>query len=235
MKIVIDPHYQHNAPFIAQLPRLFDEGQVELIYAKRNQVGRVSHQGEAMIVKRFKRVNVVQRVVYSFFRKTKAERAYLFAEEYRRRGIMTPRRVAYMERRQWGLFTVGYFVSAEAQGTECHLLLREVKDFDVKLADAVAEQVVLMHSRGVLHGDLNLSNFLCTADSDGYHFTMIDINRSKFTTGMPSDNACLKNLVRLTHRRDLYDYLVRSYARQRGWDEDATAVTALQLLNKFEH
>ncbi len=235
MKIVIDPRYQRHAAFITQLPQLFDEGRVEMIYAKRNQVGRVSHQGVTMIVKRFKRVNPAQQVAYSFFCKTKAERAFLFADEYRRRGILTPDRVAYMERREWGLFTVGYFVSTEAQGTECHLLLREVKEFDTRLADAVAAQVVLMHSRGVLHGDLNLSNFLCTADGDGYRFTMIDINRSKFTEGMPDDAVCLKNLVRLTHRRDLYEYLVRSYARQRGWAEDATAVAALQLLNKFEH
>lgn len=235
MKIVIDPHYQDHADFIGSIPRLLDNGEAEMVYDKRNQVARVRHQGVTMMVKRFKRVNVVQRVVYTFFRRTKAERAYLFAEEYRQRGIETPRRVAYMECRECGLFTVGYFVSEEAAGTECHLLLREVKVFETRLADAVAAQVLLMHSKGVLHSDLNLSNFLCTSDGNGYHFTMIDINRSRFTTGMPSDDDCLKNLVRLTHRRDLYEYLVRSYARQRGWDEETTAARAIQLLNKFEH
>ena len=92
-----------------------------------------------------------------------------------------------------------------------------------------------MHSRGVLHGDLNLSNFLYRTADDGYHFTMIDINRSHFTDGWPTDSQCLDNLVRLTHRRDLYEYLVKSYARQRGWDEETTAASALRLLEKFEH
>ena len=103
------------------------------------------------------------------------------------------------------------------------------------LADAVAAQVVLMHSRGILHGDLNLSNFLCTEQDGHFHFSMIDINRSHFCEGFPTDEACLHNLVRMTHRRDLYEYLIRSYARQRQWDEDATAGKALLLLDHFEN
>ena len=73
-----------------------------------------------------------------FFRKTKAARAYLFAQEFRRRGIDTPREVAYIETGGGRLFLTGYFVSLEAPGTETHLLLREVKDFSHELADAVA-------------------------------------------------------------------------------------------------
>ena len=234
MKIVVAPEYDVLASEIARLPLLMEEGQGETVYDGRNRVARFIVGGRSVMVKRFKRVNPVQQVVYTFFRKTKAERAYRYADEFSRRGVQTPQRIAYMECREWGLFTVGYFVSAEAEGTGCHELLREVEDFDRGLADAVAGQVLLMHSSGVLHGDLNLTNFLCTKEDDGYHFTMIDINRSKFTAGMPSDEACLKNLVRLTHRRDLYDCLVRCYARRRGWDEDATAAKALRLLERFE-
>ncbi|MBR6828518.1 MAG: hypothetical protein IKM76_10280, partial [Prevotella sp.] len=184
---------------------------------------------------RYKPVNALQRVVYTFFRKTKAARAYLFAQEFRRRGIDTPREVAYIETGSGRLFLTGYFVSLEAPGTETHLLLREVRDFSHELADAVARQILTMHSHGVLHGDLNLSNFLCTEEDGQYRFTMIDINRSHFTDGMPDDEACLQNMVRTTHRRDLYEYLVRSYARLRQWDEQQTADRALRLLEKFEN
>ena len=51
----------------------------------------------------------------------------------------------------------------------------------------------------------------------------------------PSNKECLKNLVRTTHRRDLYEYLVASYARQRGWDEKETVQQAVALLDRFEH
>ena len=234
MKLVIANEYQQHADFLRHLPQHFAEG--EVVYKGRNEVRRFTHDGVVLMVKRYKKVNAVQQVVYSFFRKSKACRAYLFAQEFRKRGIDTPHEVAYVETTNaLNLFSVGYFVSLEVPGTECHLLLREVQDYPRELADAVAAHVALMHSRGVLHGDLNLSNFLCQLQSDGtYRFSMIDTNRSHFTNGWPTDEQCLKNLVRLTHRRDLYDYLLRSYARQRGWDVEATAARAVGLLNQFE-
>lgn len=235
MKTVIDPSFHQQADYISQIPAMLQRGEGETVYEGRNRVARFRYDGLSLMAKQFKRVNAIQQVVYTFFRRTKAERAYAFADIFRQRGIDTPQRVAYMEQHRCGLFAVGYFVSIEAEGTETHLLLREVQDFSHDLADAVAHQVVLMHSRGILHGDLNLSNFLCRQTPEGYHFTMIDINRSHFTDGWPTDEQCLQNLMRLTHRRDLYEYLVRSYARQRGWNEEAAAQQALLLLDRFEN
>ncbi|MBO4463067.1 MAG: hypothetical protein J5797_02605 [Prevotella sp.] len=243
MKIVVDEKYQHLTDTIARLPQRMDEGEGEVVYDSRNRVVRFTVDGLSLMVKRFKRVNAVQQVVYTFFRKTKAERAFLFASEFLKRGIDTPQPVAYMEERHHGLFTTGYFVSLETPGTETSLLLREVQDYPRDLAEAVARQVVLMHSKGILHGDLNLSNFLVKPTPDlspregrtAYSFTMIDTNRSHFCDGYPSDSECLKNMVRLTHRRDLYEDLVRRYALLRGWDADETASRCLALLTRFEH
>jgi tRNA A-37 threonylcarbamoyl transferase component Bud32 len=235
MKIVIAPQFQKHVVFIRQIPRLIDEGEGTIVYDGRNRVVRLEHEGETMMVKCFKRVNIIQQIVYTFFRKSKAERAFLFAGEFSKRGISTPQRIAFLEEKRWGLFLKGYFVSKEVEGTECHLLLREVKEFSPQLADAVMKQTVLMHSKGILHGDLNLSNFLCVEKSGDYYFNMIDINRSRFCDGYPSNNDCLKNLVRTTHRRDLYEYLIASYARQRGWDEKETVQQAVALLDRFEH
>lgn len=235
MRIDVASAYQDIAAFIRQLPKMMEEGQGELVYDGRNRVVRFHHNGVSLMVKRFKRVNIIQQMVYTFFRKTKAERAYLYAQEFLRRGIDTPQPVAYMEAYRYGLFTTGYFVCLESEGTETSRLLRDVEVYSVDLVEAVARHVALMHSRGVLHGDLNLTNFLCTQDDEGYHFTMIDINRSHFCKGCPSNGVCLKNLVRLTHRRDLYEDLVRHYAIMRGWDADSTVNKALSLLERFEH
>lgn len=235
MKVVVDKNYEQLSAEISRLPDRIESGEGETIYDSRNRVSRFLIAGHDILVKRFKRVNFVQQVVYSFFRPSKARRAYLFAEEFIRRGIETPARIAYMERRRLGLFSVGYFVSRRVEGTETSLLLREVQDYPKDLADAVVSHIVLMHSRGILHGDLNLSNFLCRTEHGEYRFSMIDTNRSRFTDGWPSNEQCLQNLVRLTHRRDLYEYLLRCYARQRGWDEASTVAKALTLLDRFEN
>lgn len=234
MKIVIAPEFAHLSSFISQMPQSVDNGDGEVVYDARNKVVRFRHEDKVFMIKRFKRVNIIQQIVYSFFRKTKAERAYLYADIFKERGIGTPQRVAYMESKRCGLFSLGYFVSLEAEGIETHRILRDVEDYDPHLAQAVAEQVLLMHSKGIMHGDLNLSNFLCIKDDNGYHFTMIDVNRSKFCEGFPSDEQCLANMVRLTHRRDLYTDLITRYARLRGWNEKATAEKALLLLDRFE-
>ena len=236
MKTVIANDYQQYAHFISRIPRLFAQNEAEIIYSKRNEVRRILHQGKTFIAKRYKKVNIIQQIVYTFFRKTKAERAYLYAQEFRNRGIDTPREIAYIETTAHGLFTVGYFVSEECPWREAALDLRERADFDRELAQALMQHIVLMHSRGILHGDLNLTNFLYKRDIDGqYHFMMIDINRSHFTEGMPTDTQCLRNLVRITHRRDLYQYLILQYAKLRNWPADTTLKQALQLLNRFEH
>ena len=131
---------------------------------------------------------------------------------------------------------MGYFVSEECQWREVAIDLRNRQDFDRELGRAVMQHLVLMHSRGVLHGDLNLTNFLYRRDDDStYHFMMIDINRSHFTDGMPTPRQCLRNLVRLTHRRDLYEFLIHQYADLRGWPVDATLRHSLHLLDRFEH
>ena len=235
MKLIVADNYRPVEGFLATVPQLFRREEGELIYEGRNEVRRLEHKGLVFIAKRYKRVNPVQQVVYTFFRKTKAERAYLFAQEYRKRGIKTPREVAYIETSELGLFTTGYFISEECRGRETHLALREVEHYDPELAEAVVRQLVLMHSKGILHGDTNLSNFLYERDTSGkFSFTMIDINRSHFTDGWPTDEQCMENLVRLTHRRDLYADLVAQYAGLRAWPQEEAVNEALRRLDRFE-
>lgn len=236
MKIIIAEEYRQYSDFINSIPARFDRGDGEILKDKRNSVRRFVYQGKAFVAKRYKRVNWIQRIVYTYFRPTKAERAFRFAAELRRRGIDTPHEVAYIETAEHGLFTVGYFIYEESKGREVYEEVIDKPVFDPKLVDAVIDQIVFMHSKGVLHGDMNSANFLYTVDNDGkYHFCMIDTNRSHFRNGMPSDKECLENLKRFTHRRDLYEYVVRGYARRRGWDEESTLQKAVALLDKFEN
>lgn len=236
MKTTISDDYLKYKDFIEGIPAAFDTCGGETLKDKRNSVKVLRHDGRAFVVKRFKRVNLLQAVVYTLFRPTKAERAYRFAAEMRRRGVSTPREIAYMEQSRCGLFRTGYFVCEKSEGREAFDLLVDAREFCRPLADAIADYVVFMHSRGVLHGDLNSANFLFVETAAGaYRFDVIDTNRSHFRDGMPTDKECLENLKRFTHRRDLYEYFIRAYARRRGWDVDATLASAVRLLERFEN
>ena len=103
MKIVIHPDFMQTADFIKQLPQHFaQEG--ELLYEGRNEVRRYRVKNEWLVVKKYKQPNIIQRIVYTFFKKSKTERAYLFAGMLRKRGFDTPHEVAYIEKKRGGLF-----------------------------------------------------------------------------------------------------------------------------------
>lgn len=214
---------------------MFEEGCGDVLYAGRNEVRRFDVNGTRLVAKRYKRVNAIQRFVYSFFRRTKAERAYAFATVLKERGVDTPEAVSYIEVSRNGLFETGYFVSLECSDPPAFDRLVPPKDFDHRMAEDLAAFINYMHSRGILHGDMNFGNFLYHYDdAEKCHFTVIDTNRSHFRRGYPSRKECLYNFRTTTHRRDVFEYLVRIYAQLRRWDEAEAVREATHYLDNFE-
>ena len=71
MKCVVNSKYKEFEEYVRQLPFSFDtEG--EVIYDERNVLKRIRVKDMDWVVKRFKKPNVINRIVYSFFRKSKA-------------------------------------------------------------------------------------------------------------------------------------------------------------------
>lgn len=235
MKNVIHPDYKKIADYIVSIPSRFQKKEGEMIHDGRNKVMAFEHEGIRMVVKRFKDVNPVQRVVYTFFRKTKAERAYLYAEKLRTRGIDTPHEIAFLEKKKGFLFITGYFVCLSCENPPVFPALASSAEFDREIATDLVAFIVEMHRKGILFGDLNFGNFLYKKGEDGhYHFTVIDTNRSHFLDTAPSREECLKNLRTMTHHRNLFRFMLREYARLQGWNEGETVREAFRYLFLFE-
>lgn len=230
--VKINERWAQNAKFIefiGQLPLLFME-QGEILYCKRNIIKKFYIECNAtktlkpVIVKRYKTPNWVQRVVYSFFRKSKAERAFFNGAELLRRGVSTPENLAYIETWHRGLFMYGYYVSDVDDAPPIQDQLITAKDFNRTMADDFAEFVLQLHSKGILHHDLNSTNVLYHSQKDGhYTFSLIDINRMDFVdNGQQLNlNDCLENLTRFTGRMDLFEYVARHYATAHRGDTEA--------------
>ncbi len=233
MKVVINPKYSSAQAFITSLPDRFEQ-EGTLLYKERNVVKSFCVQGEEWIVKRYKTPNFIQKMAYSFWRKSKAARAYLFAEKLLSLGIDTPEGIAYIECKKGLLFCDGYFVSTSCYDPSLIPILREQADFDKTIANALAAFLVELHEKGVMHGDLNLSNILYHTDADGhYHFPLIDTNRSHFKSSLTPEE-CFDNLKRVTHRRDLLLYIVKQYALLRHWNVDDSIRQIVKALDDFE-
>lgn len=231
-KIVICPDDMALQNFIMELPKTFSVMGTTL-YKGRNTVKAFGINGRTLVVKRYKRPNLVQRVAYSFFKRSKAERAYLYAQIMREKGINTPREIAYIELREGILMSDSFFVSEPCALPSLSKILGNGQ-FDRNAADALARQLAVMHEKGVMHGDLNLTNILYKKDeNNNFTFWFIDTNRSSFIQA--DKNDCLDNLKRLTHDRKLMRYVVSRYAETRGWDVDETVAGVMKKLIRFEH
>lgn len=232
MTMTVDSAFSTLSGFVRSLPQTFSQGG-NTLYKGRNTVKSFCVDGRTLVVKHYKRPNPVQRVAYSFFKKSKAARAYLFAAMLRERGFNTPREVAYLELGNGILMSDCYFVSESCMLPPLTGLLRR-DDFDHDAADALAHLLARLHEKGVMHGDLNLTNILYERTADGgFSFWLIDTNRSKFI--QPTEDDCAENLKRLTHDKRLMDYVIRRYAEIRGLDADKTVALVIKKLEDFEH
>ncbi|MBR2456629.1 MAG: hypothetical protein IKB31_05665 [Bacteroidaceae bacterium] len=234
MKAVVHPDYQQFEDFISSLPGKIDRNEGELLCQGRNVVRLFGREGEKYVVKRFKKANFFQRIAYTFFRKTKAERAYLYAGELRSRGFDTPHEIAYFEDAPGGLFQTGYFVSSYCDYPTAYPALVKTEDYDKKLAASIAEHLAALHRKGVLFGDLNLNNFLYHPKDDAYELVLIDTNRSTFRSGVPSFEECMLNLQTLTHRRDLLEDMLSTYSKAMGWPKEQVVEGVFKALDRFE-
>ncbi len=232
MKVVIHPAYINLKDFIQRLPSVFEE-EGQLLYKKRNIVKRYNVNGLSLVVKKFKHPNIIQRIIYTFFKRSKAERAYRFTAQLRSLQIDSPHEVAYIETKSHHLFARGYFVSIYCDDPTSGSLMKSNSD-NTPLIEALATFLANMHEKGFLHGDLNLNNILYRREDNGqFHFTLIDINRATFKK--PTTAECLNDLKRLTHERDVLRHLISLYAEKRHWDNDSSVVRVIRLLDKFEN
>lgn len=192
---------------------------------KRNTIKSYpSSEGYApFVVKRFRHLLFIQRIIYTFFRATKACRAYRNGVELLRRGVRTPRPMAYIDFRDKGLIADSYYVCEECDWPPIADLLRKPDHFDRPLARDFARFALSLHRKGILHGDLNETNTLYHLNPDGTHdFAVIDINRMEFTPPRRAPWAKRKdNLTRFTNRMDVFEYVAKEYSAAGGLGERA--------------
>ena len=231
-KTIIHKDFMHLQQFVENLPAKFlKEG--EYLHNGRNQVKRFRVNREWIIVKKYKRPNIAQKVVYSFFKSSKAERAYNFAAKLREMSLLTPQEIAYIEIKRYLLLDESYFVS-----TQCsYAAVSQVMESDepqYEMIPALVQFLAHLHDLGVIHGDLSMNNILYRVEEGNYEFTLIDINRTKFKESVTKEE-CIKNMERLSHNKELMNMIGQEYGRLRGWNPAETGAALVESVNQFEN
>lgn len=120
----------------------------------------------------------------SLFRRPPALRAYLMGHTLRGRLLPTPRPLAVLHRRRFGLLREGYVVTEKVPAaTELTDFVRglatqsrrDVRAILRPLVDDLARLVALLHQRRLSHRDLKASNVLVSEEEGRRRLTLIDL------------------------------------------------------------
>ena len=219
MKIHINPGYEHlrnditnavNGKYVASV----------VFCHKRNIVEKFSMQGKEYVIKQYKRPNLCNRIAYTYFRKSKAERAYKYAEQLLELGIDTPQPVAYIEKKEKGLFSTGYLISEYMPYSLMSNAYNEIQDSEKRnLTKDFIDFTLGMHSKKVLPLDFNSSNIFYhfDAESGHYRFALTDINRMKFGK-TPSTSEVMRSFEQFGVKVEGLYKLAVYYCARKGVD-----------------
>ncbi len=222
MKIVLNDKYSHLRTFIESLPDIFDK-EGESIFLARNEIRLYEEGGFTLNVKSYKVPILINRIAYTFFRPSKASRAYEHALTLLSKGFQTPDPVAYIETKQSGLLHRSFFISLHTP-MDGHMRLFNDEDASnagkEDLIKAFAEFTARLHEADILHCDYSPGNILREkVDEMGkisYNFSLVDINRMQFRP-VSIEMGC-KNFRRMRGNDEFFRLCASYYAKGRGAD-----------------
>jgi hypothetical protein len=219
---------------IADVVRNFDDfygGEGE-----RNTIKNVTAQNLDLNIKSFKVPHLVNRIVYSFFRKSKAKRSFEYANDLIKKGINTPKPYAYFEYSDLNLLHKSYYVSEQLS---YDLTYRELTtdlnypDYDTILREFTRFTFDL-HEKGVNFLDHSPGNTLIkkNENSGKYDFYLVDLNRMKFHTMSFEDS--MKNFAKLTSRKEMVEVMSNEYAKLVNESEEQVFNEMWSLTERFQ-
>ncbi|MEW7292726.1 lipopolysaccharide kinase InaA family protein [Aquimarina sp. 2304DJ70-9] len=203
--------------------------------AERNVIKIVTINDKKYTIKSFKVPNIINQVAYRFFRKSKAERSFSYANKLLKLGINTPFPVAYDLYMSSFLFKRSYYVS---DLVDCDLTYRElttdfsIPDYD-KILRAFTRFTFKLHEKGINFLDHSPGNTLIKREGDGYEFYLVDLNRMQF--GEMDFNTRIKNFVKLTIHESMVKTMSNEYAKCTGEDEKKIFDLMWKYTREFQH
>lgn len=231
MNIIINPKYSKLGSFIENIPTNFEKNG-ELVYTGRNQLKRFSVEGYDVIVKRYKRPHIINKIAYTFLRPSKAKRAYEYALRLLAIGVNSPEPIAYIEENEDGLLDRGYFVSIyEKEYTDIRDLMAGTQK-DAFLLKELSVYIADLHRKGILHLDMSPGNILYNKVENQIYFTLVDINRMQFLPSISNEKR-FKSFKRLSENAEVLTKVAKIYAAASNLDESESIEKITKYSSEF--
>ncbi len=195
------------------------------IHKARNELKIINYDGIDTVVKSFKVPHILNQVVYSFFRSTKAKKSYEYSLKL---GDFTPQPIGYIEFYSSYLLKESYFISEKF---DYDFTIREpLLDDDFKDKEQILKEfakfTLELHNNNILHQDYSPGNILVKKENSSFTFKVVDINRMKF---LKLDiDARLKNFAKLWMKDADLTIVAKEYAKLSNEDKQRCIDKALK-------
>ena len=232
MKVVVNPTQTQFTDFVQTIHEQFDKGGT-VIYKKRNEIRVFDVDGTLLNVKKFKVPFFLNRIIYTFFRLTKAQRSYLYSIKLKKKGVETPEPVAYVIKKRRGLIYYCYYISLQV---DYNRTMFEFGKGGIEGREHILEKftefTANIHKAGFCHQDYSPGNILFKEyDNGDVKFCIVDINRMRF--GNVSVSRGCSNFSRLWGQESLFRFVASKYAELRNADTKQCIESVMSARNKF--
>src|SRR5690606_34335568 len=221
MKIKISEAYLKEKQEIENLISNFTGMGEVLIEGNRNSIKTFDLNGQKINIKSFKIPNAVNKVAYRFFRKSKAERSYLYAEHLISMNIGTPYPIGFAQKQHTFTFGESFYLSEQLPYdlTYRELVTQPAYPDHEEILRAFTRFTFDLHEKKIHFLDHSPGNTLIKRNNGDYRFFLVDLNRMDFKE--LSFDERMKNFSRLTPKKEMVEVMASEYAEliNRPYDE----------------
>ncbi len=192
----------------------FDENGEIFQKGKRNTIKTFDYLDYKISIKKFKKPHSINKIIYKYFRKSKARRSFEYGNYLLENGFLTPKPLGYIEKQDFIGLNESYYCclhleNAQTLGT---ILRDENNIFRDKIIRGYAKNIFDMHQKGIEFIDNSTGNTLIINQKDEFEFYLVDLNRMNFSKNLNVYER-MKNLSRLTLDNNILETIASEYSK----------------------
>ncbi len=182
-------------------------------FGKRNFIKNITIDGIELNIKSFKIPNLVNKIAYKFFRKSKARRSFEYGNKLLNLRINTPKPIAFIEYSSALFLQNSYYISEQFSDDLTYRELINNHDYPgfELILRAFTRFTFNLHEKGINFLDHSPGNTLIKKNGEEYEFYLVDLNRMKFQN--MSFEERMKNFAKLSPKDIMLDIMSDEYAK----------------------
>lgn len=210
MRSSINPKFKDYEDSLLEIDKIFNSSS-NVIYDKRNIIKNIAINGILWSVKSFATPKHINKIVYTFFRKSKANRSFEYSLKIAK---FVPEPLGFVEFYNRGLLSNSYFISKsfEYDFTIRDILFNDLGKEKIEILREFARFSFNLHQEGIEHLDYSPGNILIKRDESGYIFKIVDINRMRFHRSLDLQQRAI-NFARVWLRDEDMEVIIYEYAK----------------------